>query len=97
MQISKAVLVPDWKSSLDSMELESLVMPHQPWSGDTFPALYTTAVKAMEAGAFRRRRRRVSCEKAAGIGHPLIPDVEMGQPDIEDYVSIWEQPGELNI
>ena len=54
-QISKASLSPDWRSlQLDSMKLESLVIPNQNVGVNTFPGVVHTARHAMGVGNTQR-------------------------------------------
>ena len=46
-QISKASPSPDWSLQLDSMKLESLVIPNQNVGVNTFPGVVHTARHAM--------------------------------------------------
>ena len=53
--ISKASLSPDWSLQLDSMKLESLVIPNQNVGVNAFPGLVHTARHAMGVGGIRSR------------------------------------------
>ena len=56
-QISKASLSPDWSLQslqLDSMKLESLVIPNQNVGVNTFPGVVHTARHAMGVGNTQR-------------------------------------------
>ena len=46
-QITKAGLSADWRLQLDSMKLESLVIPNQNVGVNTFPGVVHTARHAM--------------------------------------------------
>ena len=46
---------PDWSLQLDSMKLESLVIPDQHAGVNTFPGLVHTARHTTKAGSTRRR------------------------------------------
>ena len=54
-QITKAGLSSDWSLQLDSMKLESLVIPNQNVGVNTFPGLVHTARQTMRAGNTRSR------------------------------------------
>ena len=49
-QITKAGLSSDWSLQLDSMKLESLVIPNQNVGVNTFPGVVHTARHAMGVG-----------------------------------------------
>ena len=49
--ISKASPSPDWSLQLDSMKLESLVIPNQNVGVNTFPGVVHTARHAMGVGS----------------------------------------------
>ena len=53
-QITKAGLSSDWSLQLDSMKLESLVIPNQNVGVNTFPGVVHTARHAMGVGNTRR-------------------------------------------
>ena len=52
-QITKAGLSSDWSLQLDSMKLESLVIPNQNVGVNTFPGVVHTARHAMGVGNTR--------------------------------------------
>ena len=52
--ISKASPSPDWSLQLDSMKLESLVIPNQNVGVNTFPGVVHTARHAMGVGNTQR-------------------------------------------
>ena len=52
-QITKAGLSSDWSLQLDSMKLESLVIPNQNVGVNTFPGVVHTARHAMGIGNTR--------------------------------------------
>ena len=53
-QITKAGLSSDWSLQLDSMKLESLVIPNQNVGVNTFPGVVHTARHAMGIDNTRR-------------------------------------------
>ena len=50
----KVGLSPDWSLQLDSMKLESLVIPNQNVGVNTFPGVVHTARQSMGVGNTRR-------------------------------------------
>ena len=54
-QITKVGLSSDWSLQLDSMKLESLVIPNQNVGVNTFPGVVHTARQGMGVGNTRSR------------------------------------------
>ena len=66
--ISKVGPSPDWSLQLDSMKLESLVIPNQNVGVNTFPGVVHTARHTMRVGNTRSRRPNPQGRELSKVG-----------------------------